>query len=100
MPVDGQGLLLWNALRARRVPLDPAVRIALAGRALRASGMVMLHGHHASARTVGGQIKNAWVSFGKQRWVLASAEGSPVNIRKYNLFKYIQNHEKTDCISS
>ena len=32
----------------------------------RASGMVMLHGHHASARTVGGSDQSAWVSFGKQ----------------------------------
>jgi hypothetical protein len=35
----------------------------------RASGMVMLHGHHASARTVRGSDQNAWVIFGKQGWV-------------------------------
>jgi hypothetical protein len=31
--------------------------------------MVMLHGHHAAARTVRGSNQNAWVIFGKQGWV-------------------------------
>jgi hypothetical protein len=31
--------------------------------------MVMLHDHHASARTGWGSDQNAWVSFGKQGWV-------------------------------
>jgi len=31
--------------------------------------MVILHGHHTSARTAWGSDQNAWVSFGKQRWV-------------------------------
>jgi hypothetical protein len=34
-----------------------------------ASGMVMLHGHHASARTFRGSDQNAWISFGKQGMV-------------------------------
>ena len=39
----------------------------------RASGMVMLHGHHAPARTVRGSDQNAWVIFGKQEWVSSRA---------------------------
>ena len=31
--------------------------------------MVTLHGHHSPARTAWGSDQNAWVSFGKQRWV-------------------------------
>jgi hypothetical protein len=41
--------------------------------------MVMLHGHHAAARTVRGSNQNAWVIFGKQGWVSSRERRSPSN---------------------
>jgi hypothetical protein len=51
----------------------------------RASGMVMLHDHHASARTAcWGSDQNAWVSFGKQRWANSRERRSPKDIKELN----------------
>ena len=50
----------------------------------RASGMVILHRHHASARTIRGSDQNVWISFGKLGWVNSRECRSVMRFEKFS----------------
>jgi hypothetical protein len=51
--------------------------------------MVMLHGHHAAARTARGSDQDAWVISGKQGWVSSRERRSAASIAAYGEYQSV-----------